>query len=108
MTLYQIKIIEEAKQELKHEIAYSKKTWELDHSQNHSKMLRDKLKSLAKNPRVYPLQSSILEEIRIFTFKGNRIIYTIIESKRLMVILAITSLYSKVNADTLEHHLKDF
>ena len=98
--MYKLEIIDEAKQELHKEIAYSKKIWGDKHSRQYAKKLRESIRGLRKNPQLYSLRNDILPGIRILTYKGNRVIYIIRESHNLVSVLAVLSNFQ--NIDTSE------
>jgi plasmid stabilization system protein ParE len=102
LTVYHLKILPEAREELRNELSYSKKRWGIEHSRKYGQEIRTQIGMLQKNPRLYPLRQDVLPGIRIKTFKGNRIIYTICEDHGLVVILAVLSAYKNINKDMLK------
>jgi len=99
--VYKLEIIDEAKQELHKEIAYSKKMWGDKHSRQYAKKLRESIQGLRKNPRLYSLRNDILPGIRILTYKGNRVIYITVESRKLVSVLAVLSNFQNIDTDKL-------
>ena len=59
------------------------------HALKYRKELEIQIKSLRNNPHMFRTRNDILPEIRIRSYKGTRIIYTIQESKKIIAILAI-------------------
>ncbi|MBD3265277.1 hypothetical protein GF373_01295 [bacterium] len=91
--MYELVILAEAKAELRHEANYSKTKWGKTHGKKYIDELQTKIGSLKKNPHLYPKRDDILTDIHILNYKGNRIIYTIREEKKQVIILAILSVY---------------
>ncbi|GJQ60895.1 MAG: type II toxin-antitoxin system RelE/ParE family toxin [Candidatus Scalindua sp. AMX11] len=92
----------EAAEELRKEIAYSAKQWGKYHARQYRDALRQKIQTICQNPLLFPLRNDILTGIRISTFKGNRIVYTFIEEKKLVVILAILSIHQNIDESQLK------
>ncbi len=95
--MYDIVILDEAKEELRCEMAYSREKWGPTHGEKYAKELQEQIRALRNNPRLYPLRNDILPDIRIKTFKGNQIIYTIRENLNSVVVLAVISRYQQPN-----------
>ncbi len=100
--MYELVIIDEAKKELRHEIAYSKKKWGQVHGQKYAKELQERIRDLKENPHLYPVRNDVLPNIRVRTYKGNRIVYTIQEKLKRIVVLAILSLYQNIEIKKLK------
>ncbi|KHE91563.1 MAG: type II toxin-antitoxin system RelE/ParE family toxin [Candidatus Scalindua rubra] len=96
------KFVLEAQEELRKEIAYSAERWGKAHARKYRDSLREKVRTICRNPHLYPLRNDILAGIRICTFKGNHIIYTFIEEKKLVVVLAILSIYQNIETAVLK------
>ena len=87
--VYKLKIISEAKAELAHELRYSRNTWGQSHARQYAQALRARIKDLQTRAREYPQQNDILKGIRILNYKGNRIIYTINEKQKTVIVSAV-------------------
>lgn len=96
------KFVPEAQVELRKEIAYSVKQWGKAHARKYRDALRQKVRTICQNPHIFPLRDDILADIRICTYKGNHIIYTFIEEKKLVVVLAILSIYQNIDTSELK------
>ncbi len=66
-----------------------------------------KINVLRKNPYLYPIRNDILPGIRILNYKGNRVIYTLLEKKKIVTILAILSNYQNINRSELKSRHKE-
>ncbi len=104
--MYDLFIIDEARKELAHETAYSKKKWGPAHGEKYARDLQKNIRALKENPRLYPQRNDVLPDVRLKTFKGNRIIYTILEDQKRVVVLAILSSYQDIDAKKLEERRK--
>ncbi len=80
--MHKLILIDEAKEELLHEANYSIKKWGRLHGQKYFLELQEKINVLRKNPYLYPIRNDILPGIRILNYKGNRVIYTLLEKKK--------------------------
>ena len=105
--MYKLILIDEAKAELLHEANYSKKQWGRLHGQKYFLELQKKIKVLRKNPCLYPIRNDIFPGIRILNYKGNRVIYTLLEKKKIVAILAILSNYQNMNKSELKLRHKE-
>ena len=68
--------------------------------------MEEQIKALQTNPRLCPLRNDILPGIRIKKYKGNQIIYTLRENPKLIVVLAILSVYQNIDKDDLAQRQK--
>ncbi len=93
--MYDLSILDEAKEELRCEIGFSREKWSETHCEKYAKELQEQIRVLRKNPRLYPLRNDILLNIRIKTFKGNQIVYIIQENLKRVVVLAVLSRYQQ-------------
>ena len=84
-----------------------KKQWGKLHGQKYFVELKEKIRVLRKIPCLYPLRNDILPGIRILNYKGNRVIYTLLENKKLVAILAILSNYHDINKSELKRRYKN-
>lgn len=100
--MYELKILEAARQELEKEFEYSAENWGADHALKYAEKMEEQIKALQTNPRLCPLRNDILPGIRIKNYKGNRIIYTLRENQKLVVILAVLSVYQNIDKDKLD------
>ena len=98
--MYSLQIIDEAKAELRHELSYSRKKWGDIHAKQYAKEIRAKINSLRTTAKEHQEHSHVLSGIRILNYRGNRIIYTILEEQSLVVVLAI--LGNAKNIDSAE------
>ena len=100
--MYKMKIMDEAWQELRKEIRYSKKIWGLQHSRNYFGELKKQINSLKENPLLHPLRTNVFPGIRIKIYKGNQIIYQVQEKNKLVVVLAILSTHQNIDSNKLK------
>ncbi len=105
--MHKLILIDEAKEELLHEANYSIKKWGRLHGQKYFLELQEKINVLRKNPYLYPIRNDILPGIRILNYKGNRVIYTLLEKKKIVTILAILSNYQNINRSELKSRHKE-
>ena len=101
MNNYQIEIVPEAKKELQKELTYSRKNWGQKHSKQYAIEVRAKIKTLKHQAKAFQLRHDILPDIRIMPFRGNRIIYTILEDKKTVIILSVISNFQNINISNL-------
>ena len=104
--MYDLVIVDEAKEELRHAIAYSREKWGKAHGKKYAKEFQEQIRALRTNPRLYPLRNNILPDIRIKIFKGNRIVYVIRENRKMVAVLAVLSLYQKIDKNKLKRRQK--
>jgi len=105
--MYKYSFVKEAQQELERELAYSEKQWGKTHAVKYAKEIRGKIRKICKTPKLYPFRNDILPEIRICPYKGSRIIYTVLEEKKLVVILAVLSSFQEINSNKLDKRQKN-
>ena len=105
--MYKLILIDEAKAELLHEADYSRKKWGKLHGKKYFLELQEKIRVLRKTPCLYPLRNDILPNIRILNHKGNRVIYTLLEKKKTVAILAILSNYQEISKSELKRRHKE-
>ena len=72
----------------------------------YAKEFQEQIRALRTNPRLYPLRNNILPDIRIKIFKGNRIVYVIRENRKMVAVLAVLSLYQKIDKNKLKRRQK--
>ena len=94
--MYQYFLNREAERELDKELAYSEERWGRQHAQKYAVQLKAKFSSIAKNPFIYPERSDILSGIRICNHKGNRIIFTVIEELKQVIIIGFLSVHQDI------------
>ena len=99
--MYRLQVIAEAERELDHEVGYSIAHWGQTHGQKYGRELRKQIRSLKSNPRLYPVRNDTLPGIRIKIYKGNRIVYTLREDRKLVVVLALMSIYQNIDSAEL-------
>ena len=104
--MYDLVIVNEAKEELRQEITYSAEKWGKVHAEQYSTNLQENIRTLKKNPHLYPPRHDILPDIRIKTYKGNRIVYLVKEDRKMVVVLAVLSLYQKIEKNKLKQRQK--
>ena len=105
--MYKNFFVKEAQQELERELAYSAKQWGKRHAVKYANEIRAKIRTICKSPQLYPFRNDILPEIRICPYKGNRIIYTVLETKKLVIILAVLSTFQEINSNKLAKRQKN-
>jgi plasmid stabilization system protein ParE len=93
--MYRYIILPEAAEELDHEIAHSRRNWGAVHASQYRRELMQRVRNIAKNPKLYPINPDFGEELRSVQHKGNRIIYRIDESKKCVVFVGFPSIYVK-------------
>jgi plasmid stabilization system protein ParE len=72
---YRIEITPEAKQEIEHELAYSRKQWGAHHTGQYRQGITDMLRRIAANPLQYALKPYYGDGVRAVLYKGNYIVY---------------------------------
>lgn len=100
--MYRYFLTREAEREFDNELAYSAQKWGNLHARKYAKELQRKILTIARNPLVYPVRNDILPGIRICTYKGNRIIYTVQEELKQIVILGLLSIYQNINSTKIQ------
>lgn len=105
---YRLEILKAAKDELAKELAYSRQRWGKEHAKAYGRELRDQIRSLKQYPEVHPLRNDILEGIRIKPYKGNQIVYTVLEDQQRVVVLAVLSVYQTVDPNRMGRRQSGF
>lgn len=105
--MYRYVLTREAEQELDAELAYSAERWGKRNARDYAEGMRQKLISIAENPFSYPERDDILPGIRICTYKGNRIIYTVHLERKQVIILGLQSIYRELKVDQLSRRESD-
>ncbi len=96
--MYKLKITKEAQADLRKEIRYSKKKWGVNHAKTYHQEIRQQITKLKDNPLLYTVRNDILHGIRIKTYKGNQIVYTIRENEKMVIVLAVLSTHQSIAA----------
>lgn len=91
--MYRYIILPEAKEELEKEIEYSRKNWGVKHAAKYKKELLSKVRQIAENPKLRPVNPEAGQQIRIVEHKGNRIMYRIDEKRKQVVVVGFPSIY---------------
>lgn len=86
-------LADEAKAELDHEIAYSKERWGARQATIYKRELLEQVRSIVRNPMLYPLNPDLGDGLRSVRHKGNYIIYTLDEENKLVLIVGFPSIY---------------
>lgn len=105
--MYELKILDEARQELEKEIEYSAENWGEAHALKYAQKMEEQIKALPTNPHLFPLRNDIFPGIRIKKYKGNRIVFTLRENQKQIVVLAILSVYQNMDKDKLGQRQKN-
>lgn len=64
-------LADEAKAELDHEIAYSKERWGARQATIYKRELLEQVRSIVRNPMLYPLNPDLGDGLRSVRHKGN-------------------------------------
>jgi plasmid stabilization system protein ParE len=104
--VFELEIIAEAREELRREIAYSKKVWGTDHSRSYAAAIRSRISRLRYKPYVCQLRNDILTGIRLLHYRGNCIIYTVIEEQRRVIVLAMIGCHQGINPRMIKNRKK--
>lgn len=94
--MYRVFLTPEAREELNREIAYSEEKWGKAHARRYAHEIRRRIRVIGKNPKVYSISSDIFPGIRIARYKGNQIIYTVVEEDQTVIILGVPSIYREL------------
>ncbi len=86
-------LADEAKAELDHEIAYSKERWGARQATIYKRELLEQVRRIVRNPMLYPLNPDLGDGLRSVRHKGNYIIYTLDEEKKVVLIVGFPSIY---------------
>ncbi len=97
--MYQYFLNKDAEREFDKELAYSEEQWGIQHARKYAIELKTKLSSIAKNPFIYPERIDILAGILICNHKGNRIIFTVVEERKQIIIIGFLSIHQNINTD---------
>lgn len=103
--VYTYVLTKEAEREFDRELAYSEEHWGTKHARQYAAELRHKLRSIAQTPQMYAQRSDILPGIRICHYKGNKIIYAIIEQKKQVIVVGLLSNHQPIMPDILHKRL---
>lgn len=90
---YRIEITPEAKQEIEHELEYSRKQWGVRHSGQYRQGITDALRRIAANPLQYALKPSYGEGVRAVLYKGNAIVYRCDTKQKIMQVIGFPSVH---------------
>lgn len=93
--MYRYVLLPEAAEELDHEIAHSRRNWGAAHASKYRLELMQRVRNIAKNPKLYAINPDFGEELRSVQHKGNHIVYTIDEAKRQVIIIGFPSIHLK-------------
>ncbi len=100
--MYTLIINRDAQAEFLKEIQYSQKTWGAAHAKKYKFELESKIYNLKANPYICPIKHDISERIRVLKHKGNNIVYTVVEERKEILIIAIQSTYKEITANLIE------
>jgi plasmid stabilization system protein ParE len=95
--LYTYFLNQDAQRELEQELEYSEVRWGKAHARKYATELKAKLSDIAKNPFIYPERNEILSGIRICNHKGNRIIFTVIEELKHIIVIGFLSAHQDIS-----------
>ncbi len=95
--MYELYITEEAKTELARELRYSRHTWGDHHAKEYAKAFRLKIRELRHRAKEYQTRDDLLAGIRIMPYRGNQVVYTILEEQHKVVVLGIMGSGMEVN-----------
>ena len=98
--MYKLKITKEAQSDLRKEIRYSKKKWGASHARTYHQDIKKHIANLKNNPLLYTIRNDILPDVRIKTYKGTQIVYTIRKEEKMIIVLAVLSTYQSAAAQT--------
>ena len=100
--MYTLIINREAQAEFVREIRYSQKTWGKAHARQYKFDLEAKIYNLKNNPFMNPVKQDISKRVRILKYKGTHVVYTVLESRKEIIILAIQSIYKDITSDVIK------
>lgn len=98
---YRLRIVDDAKAELRDEAAYSKRQWGDAHGKAYMRDLKARIDTLKDNPKLYALRDDLCEGVRLLSYKGHNIVYWVDDAKGDVVILCIRSVYKAIDAELL-------
>jgi plasmid stabilization system protein ParE len=92
---YCIKITPEAAQEIRHELARSRKHWGAPHASKYRKGFAACLKRIAANPLQYALKPHYGEGVRAVLYKGNYIVYVVDPARNLVQVIGFPHAHAR-------------
>lgn len=93
-SVYTLKIAAKAQRELAGELAYSRKQWGDIHAKLYARELRARINTLRTNPYALQERPDIGTSLRLLSYKGNRVVYTIFEETKTVAVLAVLGINS--------------
>lgn len=79
----------EARAELDKEIRHSKKKYGLDHARQYKQEMMEKIVGICRNPLMHRTIDEVLEGLRIYNYKGNKLLFDVDVPNKTVIILAI-------------------
>lgn len=103
--MYRYTLTQDAARELDRELAYSEAHWGKRHAGDYARALQARFSDIARHPFAYPEQPDLLPGIRLCVYKGNRIVYTVMEKEKRVVVLGVFSVYQTVAPERIQKRL---
>lgn len=95
---YKLIVHDEARHELRHETRYSARQWGPAHARRYSAELKARIRALATDAKLYALYDDALPDIRVMTYRGNRVVYVIDDPAGRVIVLAVIGIHQSVEA----------
>lgn len=92
--MYLYRLTPNAFRQLDKELTYSASKWGKRHAVAYERELVQKVRTIAKNPKIHPLNPNFGEGARAARYKGNYIVYMIDEAQKIVEILNFPSVYA--------------
>jgi plasmid stabilization system protein ParE len=90
---YRIEITPEVKQEIEHELAYSRTQWGAHHTGQYRQGITNTLRQIATNPLQYALKPYYGDDVRAVLYKGNYIVYRCDTKQKVMQVIGFPSVH---------------
>ena len=94
-----------AERDFDKELAYSEEHWGKRHAKKYAQELKKQMKILCKNPYAYRERSDIVSGLRMCRYKGNYIVYTVVEEYKQVVITGLHSVYQNMDPEALQKRM---
>jgi plasmid stabilization system protein ParE len=97
--VYRIDFTPEAKQELAHELSYSRRHWGSKHAADYRRAITSLIRQIAENPLRHAIKPTYGAGVRTLRYKGNYIVYRVIEAEKIVQIIGFPAVSRDVRYD---------
>jgi len=104
--MHKLVLTEHAQREIDKELLYSEDRWGKKHARKYAKEIHQKLQRICENPSFFPLRKDILPDIRIVGHKGNKIIYMVDKTNKLVIVLGFLSTHQMIDGNKIKRRMK--